>query len=205
MATIAETYFSCLNSCHWRLKCKLRWNGSVQQLLQIATLTCKLGWEKGLPCTMPSPRRRDRRAKWPCWCEPVPRQLRHRLRSAHKRVVYEIGEQRDLRGRKCFIPMDHTFASVSHLEYREGHLVADLCWVDFVLGWTAVCQILLGQVRIRQYWHTSRAKWWNSQDNCQTNPSMRQDVNPCSLFWNLNAIFNGKSHYLVPQIFVIKH
>ena len=52
----------------------------------------------------------------------------------------------------------HALMSVT---YRAGHLEA-------VLGW-----MWLGQMRIRQYWHSSRARWWNIQDHCQPNPGPR--------------------------------
>ena len=63
--------------------------------------------------------------------------------------------------------------------YKVGHQVADLGWVDFVFGCSAICQILLGKVIIRQYWHSSRARCWNSQDHIQPNPGPRPDASPC--------------------------
>ena len=36
--------------------------------------------------------------------------------------------------------------------------IADLGWVDLVFGCTSVSQILLGRMRITQFWHSSRAR-----------------------------------------------
>ena len=63
--------------------------------------------------------------------------------------------------------------------YRVEHLVASFGWVDFVFGSSPVCMILLRQMRIRQCWHSSRAKWWTGQDHCQPNQGQRPDAPHC--------------------------
>ena len=55
----------------------------------------------------------------------------------------------------------------------------DLGWVDFVFCCSTVSQILLEQMRIRQYWHTSRARWCGTV-KIFVKPSMRPDAPPCT-------------------------
>ena len=57
-----------------------------------------------------------------------------------------------------------------------------LSWLCF--SSSTVSQTRLMRMRIRQYWHSSRARWWNNEDHCQMStqpgPDPRADAPPCS-------------------------
>ena len=74
------------------------------------------------------------------------------------------------------------------IKYRVRHLVADLGWVDFVFGCSTVSQILLGKIRISQYWHRSRARWCATV-NIIVNLTQVRDQMPLPVL-----LFQGLSH-----------
>ena len=56
-------------------------------------------------------------------------------------------------------------------------------WVDFDLGRSTICLLLLGLMGSWQNWLRSWAKWWNFIDQSQPNPTIRADGPPCSAYW----------------------
>ena len=82
---------------------------------------------------------------------------------------------------KRFIFICHLYKS-HYWHVCTGQGIWSRTWVGLTLFLAVplvVSQILLEQMRIRQYWHISRAMWWNAQDHCQPNPGPQPDAPSC--------------------------
>ena len=57
-----------------------------------------------------------------------------------------------------------------------------LGWVDFDLGCSAHCLVLIGLMGSWQKWLSSWARWWVIKiiDQRQPNPTIRADASPCN-------------------------
>ena len=71
--------------------------------------------------------------------------------------------------------------SSQYMSYRVFHQLADLGWVAFDLGCSAICPILFGQMGLRQKRLSIWPRWWSIPNLSHSNPSPLADRTPCTV------------------------